>query len=297
MDLLGYLKSNVRRIKKSTTNYHNEILNSIDANSIIGSYVNNNTPAMISRIGSVELECLVDNFKGKGFSESTIYKMANNAGFFPSTSEKLVEFSSLFSKCLSDADLMGIWYNNGEDKIINKYCPEAKLCELRNLEPYYHSNPWTQYLENKSVLVIHPFVETIEEQYNNNRHHLFEQKELLPQFNLLTLRAVQTISGNNDGFLDWFEALEYMKNKIDSYNYDVAIIGAGAYGLPLASHIKNQGKISIHLGGATQIMFGVKGKRWDNHPVISKLYNDYWTRANENERPKDYKKVEGGCYW
>ncbi|WP_274095727.1 hypothetical protein [Riemerella anatipestifer] len=42
--------------------------------------------------------------------------------------------------------------------------------------------------------------------------------------------------------MTWFDALEDMKNKIDLVDFDVAIIGCGAYGLPLASYIKNKGK-------------------------------------------------------
>ena len=44
-------------------------------------------------------------------------------------------------------------------------------------------------------------------------------------------------------------------------------------------------------------MFGIKGKRWDEMPEISKYYNEYWVRPNKNEVVKDGNKVENGCYW
>lgn len=34
---------------------------------------------------------------------------------------------------------------------------------------------------------------------------------------------------------------------MDAYDYDVAIIGCGAYGMHLAAHAKRKGKIAIHL--------------------------------------------------
>ena len=37
------------------------------------------------------------------------------------------------------------------------------------------------------------------------------------------------------------------------------------------------------MSGATQLLFGIKGKRWDDHPVISKLYNPAWVRPDETE--------------
>ena len=88
-----------------------------------------------------------------------------------------------------------------------------------------------------------------------------------------------------------------MENKIKDIEFDISIIGCGAYSFPLASFIKTLGKKSIVLGGATQILFGIKGKRWDNNAKINRFYNDYWVRPMSNEIPKDANKVENGCYW
>lgn len=49
-----------------------------------------------------------------------------------------------------------------------------------------------------------------------------------------------------------------MKDEIDKQDYDIALIGCGAYGFPLAAHIKRSGKKAIHLGGALQLLFGIK---------------------------------------
>ena len=65
----------------------------------------------------------------------------------------------------------------------------------------------------------------------------------------------------------------------------------------LAAHAKQSGKLAIHMGGATQILFGIKGRRWDDHDVISRLYNDSWVRPQPREVPARAMTVEGGCYW
>ena len=65
----------------------------------------------------------------------------------------------------------------------------------------------------------------------------------------------------------------------------IALIGCGAYGLPLAAHVKRINKQAIHMGGALQILFGIKGKRWDNHPTIGNLYNEYWVRPKTQDKP------------
>ena len=150
--------------------------------------------------------------------------------------------------------------------------------------------------------MIHPFAETISRQYKK-REQLFANKAILPEFELLTYKSVQSIGGNAE-FKDWFEALDKMKNDIDKLEYDIAILGCGAYGLSLAAHIKRSGKKAVHLGGVTQILFGIKGRRWEN-PTLEMsrngyypdLFNDNWCRPNESERPKSADKVEGACYW
>ena len=60
-----------------------------------------------------------------------------------------------------------------------------------------------------------------------------------------------------------------MIEKCIRLEFDVAIIGCGAYGFPLANEIKKMGKVAIHLAGATQLMFGIVGKRWEEEYIYS----------------------------
>jgi hypothetical protein len=53
----------------------------------------------------------------------------------------------------------------------------------------------------------------------------------------------------------------------------------------------------VHLGGATQILFGVRGRRWDAHPVIKRFFTDAWIRPLPDERPGGRWRLEGGAYW
>ena len=130
-----------------------------------------------------------------------------------------------------------------------------------------------------------------------NRRYLWQNPDVLPDFELKTIKAVQTIAGETSEFNTWFDALHYMEQQMDALDYDVAIIGCGAYGFSLAAHAKRMGKKAIHLGGATQILFGIKGKRWDDLPAVNKFYNEYWVYPSADETPKHKDRVEGGCYW
>jgi len=143
---------------------------------------------------------------------------------------------------------------------------------------------------------VHPFEESIRRQYARNKD-LFADPRMLPDFNLKTLKAVQSLGGNGSGFSSWFDALDFMCERIQRTDFDVALIAAGAYGLPLAAFVKRIGRKAVHLAGACQLFFGIKGRRWDDRPFYRKLYNEHWTRPLEQETPAVYSSVEAGAYW
>lgn len=123
---------------------------------------------------------------------------------------------------------------------------------------------------------------------------------MLPEFELHTLEAVQTIgSCTDERFTSWKEALDYMTEQVRVIDFDVALIGCGAYGLPLAARIKKMGKIGIHCGGELQTYFGIRGKRWDEGfpEEMSRVCNEYWVYPDEQERVEGAEEIEGGCYW
>ena len=179
---------------------------------------------------------------------------------------------------------------------MKEYDSHIRFAHLGDLEPYDYSHPWSKSLGGKKVLVIHPFAESIKSQYGI-KDKLWQNPDVLPSFEIKTIKAVVSLAGEKVPYSDWFEALDSMKAQMDCMDYDIAIIGCGAYGFHLAAHAKRMGKKAVHLGGATQILFGIKGKRWDELPEVSKFYNDYWVYPSPDETPQNKGRVEGGCYW
>lgn len=285
--------------KVSMSNYNQKIYSSKETSSCIKEFILDNNPRLLCRLGNIELEIIETYLTNKKYDKYMKRALTTNAGFFPIDSDSIDSFCRLNIDCMKTADLVGVWFNRYEDILINKYAKEAKLSLLYDLSsPYFSDNPWTEALEGKIVLIIHPFEDSIILQYKNNRDKLFEDLRVLPKFKLKTLKAVQSIGGEgHPDFESWFEALEYMQDKIKNIEFDVAIIGAGAYGLPLGAFIKSLGKTAIHLGGATQILFGIKGKRWEDRDDFQELFNMHWIKPDVKEIPKVHKKVENGCYW
>lgn len=116
----------------------------------------------------------------------------------------------------------------------------------------------------------------------------------MPEFDLQIMRSVQSIAGNPSGFETWFDALAYMEEEIEKRDFDIALLGCGAYGFNLAAHIKRMGKKAVHLGGFLQILFGIIGKRWEGKYPFE---NEHWIRPLESDKPKGADSIENGCYW
>lgn len=284
-------------------------------------------PTMISRFGTTELNC-INNYlcvkSDKSYAARVLdyvtghthtpwwntdhfAVMSDYSGIFPPTQDTAERFSEVYLRDCQEVDLLGSF------QYFERFMPlkkDAIRVQLETLYPFFVERPWTRALSGKKVLVIHPFDETIGAQYAK-RKVLFSSPEVLPDFKLMTLRAVQSVGGTKTEFKDWFEALDSMIESVNKTDFDVAIIGCGAYGLPLAAHIKRIGKKAVHLGGGTQLLFGIKGKRWEEQydrtweyrPGESininyvDIFNDEWVYPAPDERPQSANKVENACYW
>lgn len=294
------------------------------SNDLIYSLLSSDNPCMISRFGTGEIG-IVNNYLTVHSTEKFLHRCVNyitdntglpwwdklvyksmrlNAGIFPETIETLDRFSERYLQDIPEIDILGS-FNYTErfmplrEDVINVH--------LECLYPFFVERPWTRVLEGKKVLVVHPFTESIRQQCSRH-NRLFANPMVFPSYELFTVKAVQSNAGAEVPFKDWFEALKWMENEIAKVDFDFAVIGCGAYGLPLAAHIKRLGKKAIHLGGGSQLLFGIKGKRWDNDGYhwpdlpnldtnYSQLYNEYWIRPSQSETPKAATKVEGACYW
>jgi hypothetical protein len=289
--------------------YANEILHSLfvrpvrrfeEGGQVIRERVARGSPCMIARFGAAEIKAVVYPMLPKPLRSAVSHRISErlrlNAGVFPSGEETLRRFAALMEQDTREVDILGSW--RSEEALLLSRLRNVDFVPLATLEPYRSDAPWSVALKGLKVLVVHPFTRTIESQYRINRHRLFRDDRILPEFKSLTLlQAVQSIAGSPTRFEDWFQALDWMKDQITAIDFDVALIGCGAYGFPLTAHVKRLGRIGIHLGGATQLLFGIRGKRWDHDKELARHVNEYWVRPSAEETPPRARIVENGCYW
>lgn len=285
-----------RRVKEYN---HKKILDIDEANELIKGKILSGDPFMVGRFGATELATVKTfDFEIKSKYVAQLNRVGTTAGLFPETEEIGKKFAEIMIDCIGQLDLIGVWPLPFEEYYLREYSDDSiSYTWLRNLEPWLNpSNPWSSALAGKKVLVVNLFSESISNQYNR-RKEIFPDTDILPDFSLETMKSVWTSKGCDSRFSDWFNACDYMKEEILRREFDIAILGCGAYGFPLAAEIKKAGKQAIHLGGATQLLFGIIGTRWETDKDILALKNDSWIRPMQTEKPIQAEQIENAAYW
>lgn len=290
--------------------YGDRMLPAIDKGiEMVEEFILSGKPFMIARLGETEQRVVAYGVSHKFPIHNLLkqrhvlnYECANwceGAGFFPRKVNLMPRFTQVYLDAFKQVDMLAVWELKYEQFFLQQYMKDAKICRARALAVVEHDQTWMKALKGKKVLVISPFAKSIEAQYEH-REKLHRNSDLLPEFQLKTIKAVQSpiISGRKSGFKDWFQALEWMYQETLKIDYDVALLGCGAYAFPLAAKIKESGHGAITTCGGTQLIFGIMGKRWDRPEYRESIgVNQYWIYPSTDETPRKRKAVENGCYW
>ena len=270
-------------------------------------------PCMIARFGAIELGVMV-NYLGVKRGRRSIWRYikgkeldwwwnpipAIHTDFFPTKTDQRSQFCEMMENDIPLLDILGSWLP--QEQYFEEQLRNCIRVDLELLNPFFSKEPWTKALEHKKILVVHPFSKSIQSQFKK-REFLFSNEDILPEFELITFKPVYGLGKhNNSQFDDWFDALYHMEAEIDKIDYDICLIGCGAYGFPIAAHVKRMGKKAVHMGGSLQLLFGIRGRRWENTSyndqyIYSVLMNRHWVRPCKEEIPRQANIIEQGCYW
>jgi hypothetical protein len=284
---------------------------------IISEIISKGKPALIGRFGGAEikiLSCIVDLISLKFILDpfSTLYSIItlkrrltqgrDLSGFYPINYKSVKYFYQTYKEAIINSDLIGCWGAIDTSYEYNAYkFKHSKIIPFMATSPwvetYQLSNksikPWSMALEGKKILVISSFSESFNKQISRINSIFYKVK--YPSFDLQFIDAPMTQGGNP--LTSWKQNLELVKQQMETFDFDIALISAGTYAYPLANHAKKIGKIGINCGGELQLFFGVIGKRWENTSKVNRYFNKNWVRPNINERPKNWRDIENGCFW
>lgn len=274
-----------------------------------------NEGLFIGRNGTIELETLLFKLYGSKPSDpypDTISKRIElHAGIFPSTKASLDRWVFSMVEAIRFTDvLVAGWYKplEEQEKILldslNKGSPRIPL---RSLEPYYvpPEKRWTSLLQGQKVAIVNAFAKTAVQQIEK-REEIWPlaTESLLPSnvtwIPIVTGYAPILAQGSAEWPLrhkSWDVAVSGVVQQVLQSGARIALIGCGGLGMVIGCELKKKGVIAIVMGGALQVLFGIKGSRWATHSIISQFWNDAWVHPSLEETPKGASLIEGGCYW
>ena len=293
--VLGY---RLFHIPPSTKSFRGVPLSLSKTSETLTQAIENDAPFAAIRFGAVELSCLNNHEKielgfKKTYKEPVRYSIKNNAGYFPTDDVSLKRYGDELLALLPETDYLGISGAHMENYFARFYCPSASYLLYEGMEPLHGT--WTKALKGKKVLVITAFKEDVEKQYPRRKELFPNDPDILPEMELKVLQAPVTFAENTPTSPSFFDELARIEAEMDQIDYDVLLVGAGAYGSFLALHAKSKGKKGIQTGGATNTLFGILGKRWEHREHVAKHVNEAWIRPAD--KPKGFERVEGGTYW
>lgn len=277
-------------------------------NALVSKGIADGKPFLLSRFGTVELDYLIAvELAGSNtaISPKILEPLSNNAGVSPLTEKNLGNFISIYKNAAAQIDVLAVrdspidaWHRHAQMVGVELFAKRPPLVTWDVLFPYRAKYPWTNLLEGMRVLVIHPFAATIKQQIPKLSQ--IHGRDIFPDASFQLYRPPQLLADSleRSEWASWGDALVSVKQDLDKIEFDVALIAAGAMGLPIAAHIKNHGKVALHLGGDLQLLFGIKGSRWLRfYPQVAARMNDLWVFPAEAERPRGFRSVENGGYW
>jgi hypothetical protein len=225
-------------------------------------------------------------------------RLANNAGFFPVELDAYRGWNREMRASIAHLDFVCLWQTDPflrlyESEFVSKNAEKAQRIPMGWLgKSILHE------IADFRCLVISPFIKTMQMQLPRMRQIHDPENQTNTNWeklasNIRFLRCPLQWHLEPSPYRSWAEGLEILSGKVAQEQFDVAVIGAGAWSLPLAAQIKKSGRSAIHTGGETQLFFGIKGQRW-NH---IDFYNSAWVSVLPEETPELRAKIDDACYW
>jgi hypothetical protein len=269
--------------------------------------IESNQPFFIGRIAGIELKVAyeVENYIRSSILIQDRFELENNAGIHVTSEESLRDYAKQLLSSYDHCTMIAEWETTGKvftltgtgQQFISTRTPTIPKIDALALEPYYYQDSWMNSVTGKRILIIHPFVQTIEKQIKQ-LPLLFPGRSWFSNCTFECVSPPVTLAGNHQG-MDWREHYREFKEKLAAIGeFDIALVAAGGYGMLVSDFIFTHMKKSvIYVGGALQLFFGIIGKRWFDNKRIMELVNDDWVRPLSSEKPSNCIRVEKGCYW
>jgi len=230
------------------------------------------------------------------------------SGIFPASSDFLARFIPWHAGHIATVDTLGLFRYPLEHEIFAHYGFAAKPIYYGDMQPdrsvpVRNEQCYLGTLAGKKLLIVAPFAELLRARATAATFEAVWSNSGRRWFAPCSVAAIEFPYGfatcDHGGFATCIDLFDDIARRMDRSDYDVALIGAGCLGIPLAAHAKKTGRVGLSLGGHLQVMFGVIGKRWREDKAWQRKHiNAAWIDMPEIYHPpgKEFL-ADGGAYW
>ena len=168
--------------------------------------------------------------------------------------------------------------------------------------PWYRRNIF----HKKKILFISSHAPTMKKQWESGNvfkgHN--DKNNKLPETEFIFEEMVLNTGWKDKSkYKNWKEVFEIMKDRIKNINFDIAIVSAGGYANIICDYIYTDlNKSAVNRGGDTQLLFCIRGNRWDERAKLNngnndlnRSFNEHWTY--HKPQYEELLNVESSCYW
>ena len=220
-----------------------------------------------------------------------------HSGIWPTDLDSLLAFCEVFRGAVCELDAIGLFGDAfaSELAIVEEVRPPGMLMRCQDQEPIRQRGAlaegcWLELLRGRRVLVVCPFADFLRDRARADVYEAAWSSAGKRWFEPKSVSSIELPYGFDPAtqarYGSALELLDDVARRIDELHFDVALIGAGGLGIPLAAHVKGTGRVGLSLGGHLQVMFGVSGERWQGKPEWRDgIINDAWARLPERYRP------------
>jgi len=242
------------------------------------------------------------------FEKELIHHGLKNAGIFPGSPDFYLRYNEQYLPHVNNMDSLGVFLQGDRrENVVIRHYDLGNLIHYQDQEPdrSVPDNPANCYLplfRGKRILLICTFASLLRTRATRESFEGVWAKTGKKWFDPRQVEALEFPYGfspeTHARYATSLDLLAEIEHEIEQRDFDIALIGAGGLALPIASFIKNKGRIALDLGGHLQVLFGVIGRRWRNQPVWRDTYfTDAWIDMPDRYKPGQTDVCDSGAYW